>query len=250
MSDKHNILVKSFLIAAAISVISIFGYKLTGSHEGSGFIHRVFVLLGGNILSGGYIQFLTFFAFFWGMFDIFSKKNYIAIEKKSLKGDLLPTKAKTIILGSDINDLRLDVVDFEKKNCKSIASDLIIKSCLKFCTTKSIAEMTEILSIQVDINREIDEGRQSIIRYLTWAIPSIGFIGTVLGISQALIIANSGDMNLISSTLGIAFDTTLVALILSLIIMWYFHNLQESIDNLHIRSKEYIIENLINRIEL
>ena len=101
-----------------------------------------------------------------------------------------------------------------------------------------------------DINKELSESDQSNIRYLTWVIPSIGFVGTVLGISQALMIANSGDMKLITATLGVAFDTTLVSLLLSIIIMWYYHNLQKELDLLHAKIKDYVIENLINRIEI
>ncbi len=62
-------------------------------------------------------------------------------------------------------------------------------------------------------------------------------------------VANSGDMNIITSTLGVAFDTTLISLILSIIIMWFFHGLQEKTDNLHATIKEYVMENLVNRIE-
>jgi chemotaxis protein MotA len=85
---------------------------------------------------------------------------------------------------------------------------------------------------------------------LTWVIPSIGFVGTVIGISQALIIANSGDMEKITSLLGVAFDTTLVALVLSIIIMWFVHQLQEESDRFHSDLKEFVIDNLINKIEI
>ena len=65
-------------------------------------------------------------------------------------------------------------------------------------------------------------------RYLSWAVPVLGFIGTVLGISLAadgirgLIGSDSGLSGLSSelgnaiAPLGIAFDTTLIALTLSL----------------------------------
>ena len=121
--------------------------------------------------------------------------------------------------------------------------------CQKFKTSKSVPEALEIITIQTDINKENAESDQSLIRYLTWVIPSIGFIGTVLGISQALSIANSGDMTLIANTLGVAFDTTLISLILSIVVMFFFHDLQERTDKLHAQIKEYVVENLVNKIE-
>ena len=65
-------------------------------------------------------------------------------------------------------------------------------------------------------------------RYINWAIPILGFIGTVLGISLAtqnlgIILENSTSevTQLLTSALtplGIAFDTTLIALSLSIIL--------------------------------
>ena len=67
-------------------------------------------------------------------------------------------------------------------------------------------------------------------RYISWAVPILGFIGTVLGISLAAdgirrIIASdagfanlSNDLDTAIAPLGIAFDTTLIALSLSLLL--------------------------------
>lgn len=75
------------------------------------------------------------------------------------------------------------------------------------------------------------ESSYSFPRILVWAIPLLGFIGTVLGISGAVsgfsgFINNSGDVEQIkkgigsvTNSLGIAFDTTLLALFLSVLIM-------------------------------
>ncbi len=81
-------------------------------------------------------------------------------------------------------------------------------------------------------------------RYLNWAIPILGFIGTVLGISLAADgiqrIFNSGQglaplssqLGNAISPLGIAFDTTLIALSLSVVLMLFQTVLQRQEDNL------------------
>jgi chemotaxis protein MotA len=56
-------------------------------------------------------------------------------------------------------------------------------------------------------------------------------------------------MERITMLLGVAFDTTLVALVLSIIIMWFVHRLQEETDRFHSDLKEFVIDNLINKIE-
>ena len=59
----------------------------------------------------------------------------------------------------------------------------------------------------------------SLLRYIAWAIPAIGFIGTVRGIGDALAQAHramQGDLSGVTQGLGTAFNSTLVALLLSL----------------------------------
>lgn len=217
--------------------------------ENSPALSRFVTLLGGDVLNGGYIQTLTFLAFFWSWFEVQEKLAVIKRERRAFKMNFIPTSEKVVFMPSDINNLKFKLQEFERKD-KYILSDLLKKACTKFTTSKSLSELIDIVSIQVEISQEKSEGEQSIIRYLTWVIPSIGFVGTVIGISQALIIANSGDMDKIASLLGIAFDTTLVALVLSIVIMWFVHQLQEETDRFHSDLKEFVIDNLINKIEI
>lgn len=81
-------------------------------------------------------------------------------------------------------------------------------------------------------------------RYLNWAIPILGFIGTVLGISLAAdgiqnIIGSGRGLSDLSSELGeaiaplgIAFDTTLIALSLSVVLTFLQVGLQRREDNI------------------
>jgi biopolymer transport protein ExbB/TolQ len=219
------------------------------SKENSPALYRFLMLLGADVIHGGYIQFLTYFAFFWGWFEVKDMLRAISRERKAFRMNIIPTHEKLVFLPEDINNLKFKLIEFEKKE-KYILSDLLKKACTKFRTTGSLSELIDIVSIQIEVSQEKAEGGQSIVRYLTWVIPSIGFVGTVLGISQALIVANSGDMDKITSLLGVAFDTTLVALVLSIIIMFFVHKLQEETDRFHSDLKEFVIDNLINKIEI
>ena len=89
-------------------------------------------------------------------------------------------------------------------------------------------------------------------RYLSWAVPILGFIGTVLGISLAAegirriigsdagLASLSGDLDGAIAPLGIAFDTTLVALSLSVVLMLLLVLTQ--------RSEQRLLANLERRL--
>ena len=218
------------------------------SKENSPGLYRFLLLLGGDVINGGYVQSVTYLAFFWAWFEVQEKLKVIARERKAFKMNFIPTNDKHVFMPQDINNLKFKLIEFEKKE-KYILSDLLKKACTKFRTSGSLSELIDIVSIQIEVSQEKSEGDQSVIRYLTWVIPSVGFVGTVIGISQALIVANTGDMERITMLLGVAFDTTLVALVLSIIIMWFVHRLQEETDRFHSDLKEFVIDNLINKIE-
>lgn len=75
------------------------------------------------------------------------------------------------------------------------------------------------------------ESSYALPRILVWAIPLLGFIGTVFGISEAVngfsgLLDKAGDVEQIKKGIGtvttglaIAFDTTLLALLLSILVM-------------------------------
>lgn len=69
--------------------------------------------------------------------------------------------------------------------------------------------------------------RHALVRILIWATPMLGFLGTVMGISQALGNLNIGPENDLQSMMGglqaslyVAFDTTALALVFSMLLMF------------------------------
>ena len=73
-----------------------------------------------------------------------------------------------------------------------------------------------------------------LVRLVIWAIPIFGFLGTVIGITLAIAQLNGNAleeaMPQVTAGLGVAFDTTAVALSLSMVLMFgqYFVNRRES----------------------
>jgi biopolymer transport protein ExbB/TolQ len=95
------------------------------------------------------------------------------------------------------------------------------------------------------------ESELSIIRYIAWAIPSIGFIGTVRGISDALAQAHravEGDITGVTQSLGVAFNSTFVALAISIVVMFFVHQLQLAQERVVLETETYCDRYLIHRL--
>lgn len=244
-----NILI-SIGIVICYSILVILGYL----NSADGPTNRILKGLGGDLAGGGYIQLFTLWIFCIGMFEIFDKVILVKKEKRFFGLDLLPNEEHIVFGVREINTIRVKVNDYLKSKSEEDSRRFyllkMIKSvCTKFRANKSVSEALEIVNIQSRINLSKTESEQSILKYIAWAIPSIGFIGTVLGIAQALEVANQ-SVEIVTSTLAIAFDTTLFSLILSLIFMWYFHQLQEENENLHSEIEEFVVNQLVNKIDV
>lgn len=95
-------------------------------------------------------------------------------------------------------------------------------------TTDAVSHSLSILRTLVGRTRDrIDEVGYSSIDFLLWAMPSLGFIGTILGIAESLgnadLVVRAADaisrgeaVTAVTSFLGLAFDTTLIALVCSI----------------------------------
>lgn len=95
----------------------------------------------------------------------------------------------------------------------------------QFHSSNSVADVYSALTSAIELKLHQVELRYTVVKYLAWLIPTLGFIGTVIGIAVALGQAGamgSSDPNLLAEVvplLATAFYTTLLALLLSAIVM-------------------------------
>ncbi|MCL2074292.1 MAG: MotA/TolQ/ExbB proton channel family protein [Marinilabiliaceae bacterium] len=208
--------------------------------------YRILILLGGR-LPDGIIQAITLFLFVFGIMDIRGLNSRLKIEKKAY------------YLNHGIPDMVVHREDASKIKEASaqhgyyLLSALIKNCCTKFILTSDSSEALALNDSLIDNYQSKFESDQTFIRYVAWAIPSVGFIGTVWGIGQSLTLAKEAateaGIEKITAALGVAFDTTLFALLLSIILMFLIHTYQKKQDNFFAEMKDFVIEKLINRFQ-
>lgn len=127
----------------------------------------------------------------------------------------------------------------------------LIASIRRYLMTEDVHSTSEAISLSIDALALRQDAGNTMIRYVIWAIPSFGFIGTVRGIGAALTQADEalkGDITLMTDSLGVAFNSTLVALCLSIPLMLLLHGLQRFQDGQLIKTQEYCEKFLLNRV--
>lgn len=130
----------------------------------------------------------------------------------------------------DEQDSAVSTIDFVEERLEQLRTSLkdsqlinaVDLAVRRIRLNGNFQEANDIAMEACDLHLELLNSKLSISRYILWAIPSIGFLGTVRGISQALSKANeamAGDISGVGASLGVAFNSTWVALFLSLILM-------------------------------
>jgi hypothetical protein len=100
-----------------------------------------------------------------------------------------------------------------------------IGAILEFlCQRGSAAELDDQMRALLDSDAVVLEGSYALTRFITWAIPILGFLGTVLGITDAISGATpevlEKNMSQVTDGLSYAFDATALALSLTMITMF------------------------------
>ena len=136
---------------------------------------------------------------------------------------------------------------------------LLNKGIIQFQKSQSIEQVNTIVNSSLDLMQHELDLKYNMIRYLVWLIPTIGFLGTVLGIAFALSetaampdVAMGEDirpwLQLVTSKLGIAFYTTLIALFMSAILVFFMHIAQGREETALNYAGQYCIDRLVNKL--
>ena len=204
-----------------------------------------------------YEQEICLILMFWGIYLIL-EKCYAIVKHRylfniRLIGDEQENGAEE---HSTLREMQSALRDLENLTDAETRDTPLVKTlrtaARRYIATRDAQNTSDAIVTGVEALAARIESGNSMIRYLIWAIPSIGFIGTVRGIGQALSQADqalAGDMSGMTNSLGIAFNSTLVALIISIFLMFLLHELQRLQDKLIVDTQAYCEEFLLSRIE-
>ncbi len=127
----------------------------------------------------------------------------------------------------------------------------LMNALVRFGATRNVQDVAAATHQLAASEAERMESELSMVRYILWAIPAIGFIGTVRGIGLALGMAHravEGDVSGVTENLGTAFNSTLIALLISIPLMFLVHQLQLMQERLVFDAETYTDDHLIRHL--
>lgn len=201
------------------------------------------------------VQNVMWLAFFLGWGEMWVRWMATRREELQLRRGYLPEDEATVLKpGVDITPLYQKVIGSRYRHVCFLPR-MIERCLLHFNISHSVDQTNSILQSSLDLFLHEIELRYTLLKYLIWLIPSLGFIGTVVGIMMALNFAgdpanvqNEGMLFEVTGLLGVAFSTTLVALVMAAFLV-LGQSLVQSMEERNLnKSGQYCLDNLINRL--
>jgi biopolymer transport protein ExbB/TolQ len=185
-------------------------------------------------------------------FAIMGYKAVTTVKERSLlQRELLPVREGVRILPEDTREYARALQSLPERLKNMLLPRVLLASLERFGSTRNVQDVSSVANNLCESENERLESELSMIRYIAWAIPSIGFIGTVRGIGQALNEAHravEGDIAGVTENLGIAFNSTFVALLVSIVVMFLVHQLQLLQERFVFDTQTYVDHNLIRHM--
>jgi biopolymer transport protein ExbB/TolQ len=198
---------------------------------------------------------LTIWAsFFLGMISIYLNWNGLRKQKIIAQQPLL-NREKNIVYERE--DRREIFAKAAKLPEDSVVRQMVQRALAQYQISKSWSQANDVLqSTTEELQHRVDLGYTTV-RYLSWLIPTLGFIGTVLGIANALAAVGlltpedfegAAFLPEVVGELGIAFSTTLVALMLSGILIFFASFIQADEEKFVTDIFSDCVDNLLNKL--
>lgn len=205
------------------------------------------------VLIRDYEQEACFILMFWALFIMAFKGTSLLRERGLLDKDLLHAKEGIKFLPQDTRELARQIQTLPEAEQNYLLPRALNVALHRFSSTQNIQDVSSATTTVCESESERLDSELSIIRYITWAIPSIGFLGTVRGIGDALGQAHKaveGDIAGVTESLGVAFNSTLIALCISIVLMFIVHQLQLLQERFILDTQNYCNNNLIRHLQV
>jgi biopolymer transport protein ExbB/TolQ len=204
----------------------------------------------------------TMLFFFWSMVFLFLKSRKIRFQTRALDLAAVPQQSDFTLNESTartVLDRLHTIVDHPRH---FLLLNRIDRALSNLHHLGGLSDVSTILRGQAENDENHIASSYTLVNGLVWAIPVLGFIGTVQGLSIAIgnftktlqsaadLAAIKANLQGVTSGLATAFETTLVALVCALIIQLYATFLQQQESDFMDQCSDYCHTHVVSKLRL
>jgi biopolymer transport protein ExbB/TolQ len=205
--------------------------------------------------------FICFFSF-WSLAILVIKSRKLALQRRALTFEVLPRDHDFVLSSTTVNDVFDQIHATVDDPRYFVVFNRITIALSNLRNLGRVSDVDEILRSQAEREESSMETSYSLLKGFIWVIPVLGFIGTVLGLSQAIggfgevlqssqqIGEISGALKIVTGGLSTAFETTLEALVAAVVIQMGFTFLKKAEEEFLDACSDYCLRNVVGRLRM
>ena len=189
----------------------------------------------------------------WAMAIMGMKAHRCARERRLLAQRFVDVAEGMSILPEDTREYSRPLQALPEATRARLLPRALLAALQRFASSRNIQDVSTAVRAVCDAESDRLDSELAMVRYIAWAIPSIGFIGTVRGIGDALgqaYEAVEGNIAGVTTSLGVAFNSTFVALVISIFVMFMMHQLQLVQERLVLDAQHYCDDALVRHMQV
>lgn len=189
---------------------------------------------------------------FWALAIMGYKAIAHRREQQALEADMLRLPEGMKILPEDTREYARQIENLPAETRELLAPRALLGALARFGATRSVQDASTVAHGICQSEADRLDSDLALLRYIAWAIPAIGFIGTVRGIGDALSQAHkavTGDISGVTEGLGVAFNSTLIALLLSILLMFLMQQLQRVQERRVLDTETWLDQRIIRNLQ-
>jgi biopolymer transport protein ExbB/TolQ len=189
----------------------------------------------------------------WALCLIGYQAGEVARNRRLLDNNYIELGEGHVVLPDDARAYGRPIESLSREEQEMLLPRALMVALNRFGATRSVQDSAE--AVRAECENELDrlDAQLSMVRFTAWAIPAVGFVGTVRGIGRALQEAQGalhGDISGVTLGLGVTFNATLTALVSCILVMFFLHQLQQAQDRLVLDARMYIDRRLIRNMRV
>ena len=199
---------------------------------------------------------------FWTWVSLCVKSSKLRVQRRPLKYSILPGDPTFILTPYSVVQVIRKIKYQADEADDFVLYHRILLTLSNLRNIGRVSDVNEILRSRGEQDENTMESSYTMINGFLWAIPILGFIGTVLGLSSAIgnfgsVLASDADMTALIPTLksvtaglSTAFETTLIALVIALFLQLLTTNLRKREEEFLDECSEYCLVHIVSKLRL
>ena len=209
-----------------------------------------------------WVPYVIAMMFFWGLAVLIFKWRKLALQKRALNIRVVPLDYGFVLSPQSADQILETLYKNVQDPERFMLFNRILRALSNLKNLGRVADVEIIIRAQSDMDHNVLESSYTILKGIIWAMPVLGFIGTVLGLSEAIggfgsVLAAGGELSALRDSLrgvvqglSVAFGTTFDGLITTLVLQIVLSFFRKAEEEFHEACDDYCHRFLVSRLRM